>query len=128
LWANAYTETVSTPTSISFWNPGRAAANRPSTEAVSEMDASACRHSVQLAAELSIAWLGLFGDTDQGIPIEEVEALREAAATASVPTEAVLLSLADLSDTGTNERCSLLIDIASSTFGMALLKTSECRS
>jgi carboxymethylenebutenolidase len=50
---------------------------------------------VQLAPGLSTAWLGLFGDMDQGIPIEEVEALREAAATAPVPTEVVRYPDAD---------------------------------
>ncbi len=32
---------------------------------------------------------GLFGDEDQGIPVDQVEALRTAAAKASVPTEIV---------------------------------------
>jgi carboxymethylenebutenolidase len=44
---------------------------------------------IQLAPGLATPWLGLFGDLDQGIPVEEVEALREAARTASVPTEVV---------------------------------------
>jgi carboxymethylenebutenolidase len=44
---------------------------------------------VELATELQTPWLGLFGDQDQTIPVEQVEALRSAAASASVPTEIV---------------------------------------
>jgi carboxymethylenebutenolidase len=41
----------------------------------------------ELAPSLKTPWLGNFGDKDQSIPVDEVEALRAAAATASVPTE-----------------------------------------
>jgi len=41
------------------------------------------------AAELQTPWLGLFGDRDQSIPVEDVERLREALRAASVPTEVV---------------------------------------
>jgi carboxymethylenebutenolidase len=44
---------------------------------------------IELAPDLVTPWLGLYGDLDQGIPVEEVEALRAAAAKASVPTEVV---------------------------------------
>ena len=44
---------------------------------------------IELAPDLVAPWLGLYGDRDQGIPVDEVEALREAAAKASVPTEVV---------------------------------------
>jgi carboxymethylenebutenolidase len=44
---------------------------------------------LELAPELKTPWLGLFGDEDQSIPSDQVEALREAAAKASVPTEVV---------------------------------------
>ncbi len=44
---------------------------------------------VEMAPELKTPWLGLFGDEDQGIPVDQVEALREAAAAARVPTEIV---------------------------------------
>jgi carboxymethylenebutenolidase len=44
---------------------------------------------VELAPRLRSPWLGLFGDLDQSIPVEDVKALRAAAATASVPTEVV---------------------------------------
>jgi carboxymethylenebutenolidase len=44
---------------------------------------------VELAPQLQTPWLGLFGDQDQTIPVEQVEALRAAAASASVPTEIV---------------------------------------
>jgi carboxymethylenebutenolidase len=40
-------------------------------------------------ATLKTPWLGLFGDQDQGIPIEDVEAIRSAVAAAPVPTEIV---------------------------------------
>lgn len=44
---------------------------------------------VELAPGLETPWLGLFGDEDQGIPVDQVEALRTAAAKAPVPTEIV---------------------------------------
>ena len=44
---------------------------------------------VEVAPRLQTPWLGLFGDLDQGIPIDDVEALRAAAATAPVSTEVV---------------------------------------
>jgi carboxymethylenebutenolidase len=44
---------------------------------------------VELAPQLRTPWLGLFGDLDQSIPVEDVEALGAAAAKAAVPTEVV---------------------------------------
>jgi carboxymethylenebutenolidase len=44
---------------------------------------------LELAPNLQAPWLGLFGDEDQSIPSDQVEALREAAATAAVATEVV---------------------------------------
>ena len=44
---------------------------------------------VELAPGLRTPWLGLYGDRDTGIPVEQVEALRAAAASAPVPTEVV---------------------------------------
>ena len=41
---------------------------------------------VDLAPGLLTPWLGLYGDEDQGIPVEQVEALRPAAASAKVDT------------------------------------------
>jgi carboxymethylenebutenolidase len=41
---------------------------------------------VELAPGLRSPWLGLYGDTDGGIPVADVEALRSAAALAPVPT------------------------------------------
>lgn len=41
------------------------------------------------APKLQTPWLGLFGDRDQGIPVDEVEQLRSAASSAPVPTEVV---------------------------------------
>jgi carboxymethylenebutenolidase len=50
---------------------------------------------IEIAPSLRAPWLGLFGDRDKGIPVEDVERLREAAATASVPTEIVRYPEAD---------------------------------
>ena len=50
---------------------------------------------VDLAPELKTPWLGLFGDQDANIPIDDVEALRAAAASADVPTEVVRYADAD---------------------------------
>lgn len=44
---------------------------------------------VELGPSLRVPWLGLYGDLDQGIPVEDVEALREAVAKAPVETEVV---------------------------------------
>ncbi len=44
---------------------------------------------VDESPNLATPWLGLFGDQDGGIPVEEVEALRTALAAAPVPTEIV---------------------------------------
>jgi len=44
---------------------------------------------VELAADLKCPWLGLYGDLDQSIPVEQVEALRAATDAVSVPTEIV---------------------------------------
>jgi len=44
---------------------------------------------VEVAPGLRTPWLGLFGDLDQGIPVDDVEALRAAAAKAPVETEVV---------------------------------------
>jgi carboxymethylenebutenolidase len=50
---------------------------------------------VEQAPDLRAPWLGLYGDLDKGIPVEQVEALRTAAAGASVPTEIVRYAGAD---------------------------------
>jgi len=47
------------------------------------------RPLVELAPHSRSPWLGLYGDLDRGIPIEQVEALRSAAATAHLPTAVV---------------------------------------
>jgi carboxymethylenebutenolidase len=44
---------------------------------------------IELAPQLHAPWLGLFGDRDQGIPVDQVEALRAAASRAEVATEIV---------------------------------------
>jgi len=41
---------------------------------------------VEVAPGLRTPWLGLYGDEDKGIPVEQVEALRAAASLAPVPT------------------------------------------
>ncbi|HEX3786831.1 MAG TPA: dienelactone hydrolase family protein [Pseudonocardiaceae bacterium] len=44
---------------------------------------------VDVARELACPWLGLYGDRDEQIPVEQVEKLRDAAAQAEVATEVV---------------------------------------
>jgi carboxymethylenebutenolidase len=44
---------------------------------------------VDLASEVSVPWLGLYGDQDAGIPVDQVEALRSAARAVAVETEIV---------------------------------------
>jgi carboxymethylenebutenolidase len=44
---------------------------------------------IDAAPNLKAPWLGLFGDQDQGIPVDQVEQLRAAAATSGQPTEVV---------------------------------------
>jgi carboxymethylenebutenolidase len=44
---------------------------------------------VEAAPKLQAPWLGLFGDLDQGIPVDDVEELRAAAASSGQPTEVV---------------------------------------
>ncbi len=50
---------------------------------------------IDLAPSIEAPWLGLYGDRDQSIPVDDVERLREAAARASVPTEIVRYPEAD---------------------------------
>jgi carboxymethylenebutenolidase len=47
---------------------------------------------IDQAPNLQTPWLGLYGDLDQGIPIDQVEDLRVAVAKAAVPTEIVRYS------------------------------------
>lgn len=44
---------------------------------------------IDLAPGLRAPWLGLYGDLDHGIPVDDVERLREAAAASGQPTEVV---------------------------------------
>ena len=44
---------------------------------------------IELAADLQCPWLGLYGDLDQSIPVEHVEALRAATDALSVTTQIV---------------------------------------
>lgn len=44
---------------------------------------------LELARELRCAWIGLYGDLDKGIPVEQVEALRAATSAVDYPTEVV---------------------------------------
>jgi carboxymethylenebutenolidase len=50
---------------------------------------------LERAAALQTPWLGLYGDQDKSIPALEVEALREVAAGARVPTDVVRYPDAD---------------------------------
>lgn len=44
---------------------------------------------IEEAVALRAPWLGLYGDLDQGIPVDDVERLRAAAASSGQPTEVV---------------------------------------
>ncbi|HJP76716.1 MAG TPA: dienelactone hydrolase family protein [Pseudonocardiaceae bacterium] len=44
---------------------------------------------VEVVGELTCPWLGIYGDQDENIPVEEVEKLRDAAAHAEVATDVV---------------------------------------
>lgn len=44
---------------------------------------------LELGAQLRVPWLGLYGDLDPSIPVDDVEALRAAAEARPVPTEVV---------------------------------------
>jgi len=44
---------------------------------------------IELAPSLQSPWLGLYGEQDQGIPVDQVEALEKAVAGATVATELV---------------------------------------
>ena len=50
---------------------------------------------VEAAPHLRAPWLGLFGDLDKGIPVDQVEELRVAAASSGQPTEIVRYAEAD---------------------------------
>ncbi|NNN00700.1 MAG: dienelactone hydrolase family protein [Acidimicrobiaceae bacterium] len=50
---------------------------------------------VELAKDLKCPWLGLYGDLDAGIPVEQVEALRDATSATSVFTDIVRYADAD---------------------------------
>jgi carboxymethylenebutenolidase len=50
---------------------------------------------LELASSLQAPWLGLYGDKDQGIPVDDVEKLRVAAGSAKVDTDVVRYPEAD---------------------------------
>jgi carboxymethylenebutenolidase len=50
---------------------------------------------VELAPKLAAPWLGLFGDLDTSIPVEQVEQLRVGAASSGQPTEIVRYASAE---------------------------------
>jgi carboxymethylenebutenolidase len=50
---------------------------------------------IDRADELKTPWLGLFGDLDQSIPVEDVEQIRERLATLDVPTEVLRYATAE---------------------------------
>ncbi len=79
-----------TPRSIARWV-------RPSRSTAVASSAGRFGYPAQLerATGLRTPWLGLYGDLDRNIPALEVEALREVAAGARVPTEVVHYADAD---------------------------------
>lgn len=50
---------------------------------------------IDRADELKTPWLGLFGDLDESIPVEDVEQIRERLATLDVPTEVLRYATAE---------------------------------
>jgi carboxymethylenebutenolidase len=64
--------------SVGFYGGGIVTARMPNLPAL-----------VDEAPSLATPWLGLFGDADGGIPVEDVEALRAALAAAPVPSDVV---------------------------------------
>ena len=50
---------------------------------------------IDRARELKTPWLGLFGDLDTSIPVEDVEAIRDGIASADVPTEVLRYAKAE---------------------------------
>jgi carboxymethylenebutenolidase len=52
-------------------------------------------NQLEVGADLQTPWLGLYGDLDQGIPVDEVERLRQVVAEAKVPAEVVRYPDAD---------------------------------
>jgi carboxymethylenebutenolidase len=50
---------------------------------------------IESAAQLRTPWLGLYGDLDEHIPIDEVEQARVAAASSPVDTEVIRFADAD---------------------------------
>ncbi len=50
---------------------------------------------IELGPSLQTPWLGLYGDRDAGIPVEDVEAMRASAKQAATPTEVVRYADAD---------------------------------
>lgn len=72
LWAGAMRELGA---AVSFYGGGVAKPRWPGVPPL-----------VEVAPGLRTPWLGLYGDKDRGIPVEQVEALRAAAALAPVPT------------------------------------------
>lgn len=73
---------------------------------------------VDLAPNLTAPWLGLYGDLDQGIPVDQVEALRAAAATASTPT-----SIVRYADAGHGFNCDARVDFVVDAAGDAWART-----
>jgi carboxymethylenebutenolidase len=50
---------------------------------------------VEVAPTITVPWLGLYGDLDGGIPVDDVEQMRAAAASSGQPTEVVRYPDAD---------------------------------
>ncbi len=74
---------------------------------------------IDLAKELKTPWLGLFGDLDQGIPVEQVELLRSAVADSAVSAEIVRYADAD-HGFHCNERPSYHEDSARDAWGRTI--------
>lgn len=75
LWAAAHADVDA---AVTFYGSGIAEGRWPGMES-----------GLETAASVRVPWLGLYGDKDQSIPVEQVEALRTAIESVNAPTQIV---------------------------------------
>lgn len=75
LWSAAHADVDA---AVTFYGSGIAQSRWPGLES-----------GLETAASVRVPWLGLYGDKDQSIPVEQVEALRTAIESVNAPTQIV---------------------------------------
>ncbi|WP_051461350.1 dienelactone hydrolase family protein [Tomitella biformata] len=75
LWSAAHADVDA---AVTFYGSGIAESRWPGLES-----------GLETAASVRVPWLGLYGDKDQSIPVEQVEALRTAIESVNAPTQIV---------------------------------------